>query len=74
MSKKADPRVITIMPEEVVARIDDYRFATRQPSRTAAILTLLEIGLERAGMAKALTDNASRQTKRSRRQTPGDAN
>jgi hypothetical protein len=41
------------MPEEVVARIDDYRFATRQPSRTAAILTLLEIGLERAGMGDA---------------------
>jgi hypothetical protein len=48
------------MPEEMVARIDDYRFATRQPSRTAAILTLLEIGLERAGMAKALTDKASK--------------
>jgi hypothetical protein len=53
MSKATDPRVITIMPEALVARIDDYRFATRQSSRTAAIIELLEMALKQAGYGDA---------------------
>lgn len=39
------PRIITPIPPELLARIEDYRFAERLPSRVAAIRQLIEIGL-----------------------------
>jgi hypothetical protein len=51
MSKKDDPRIIVIMPERIVTAIDDYRYAHRHPSRTAAILMLLEEALAANGIA-----------------------
>jgi hypothetical protein len=38
-------RIITPMPQSLVAAVDDYRFAARVPSRAEAIRRLLEIGL-----------------------------
>ena len=46
MDKPETERVITPMPKPLVARVDDYRFANRVPSRSAAIRELLEAGLE----------------------------
>jgi len=38
-------RVIIPMPDELLNRVDDWRFASRSPSRAAAIRQLLEIAL-----------------------------
>lgn len=45
MSEEKDPRIITPMPQTLVARIDDYRFKHRIPSRAEAIRRLVEKGL-----------------------------
>jgi len=45
MADDKDPRIITPMPQEMVSRIDDYRFANRIPSRAEAIRRLVEKGL-----------------------------
>jgi hypothetical protein len=45
MAKNA-PRIIVVMPEAVLAQVEDVRFKHRLLSRTAAILKLLEIGLQ----------------------------
>jgi hypothetical protein len=46
---KNHPRVITPLPIELLVAIDDFRFATRQPSRVAAIRALLEQALHALG-------------------------
>jgi metal-responsive CopG/Arc/MetJ family transcriptional regulator len=45
MAEPQDTRIITPMPSSLVAKIDDYRFRERLPSRAAAIRTLVEKGL-----------------------------
>lgn len=42
-------RLITPLPPELVAAIDDFRFSERQPSRVAAIRELLAIALRAQG-------------------------
>jgi len=37
-------RLEVLLPEEIVEAIDDYRFATRAPSRAEAVRQLLKIG------------------------------
>lgn len=39
-------RLLTPLPPELVALIDDYRFENRRPSRAAAIRELLGLGLK----------------------------
>ena len=46
MADDDNPRIITPMPKELLASIDDYRFTKRLPSRSAAIRQLIEIGLK----------------------------
>jgi hypothetical protein len=48
--KAASPRILTSLPEDLIKRVDAYRFNSWSPSRTAAIRTLLEIGLRASEM------------------------
>lgn len=45
MADEKDPRIITPMPPELVAQIDDYRFKQRINSRAEAIRQLIQRGL-----------------------------
>jgi metal-responsive CopG/Arc/MetJ family transcriptional regulator len=46
MADEKDPRIITPMPQALVARIDDYRFKHRISSRAEAIRRLIEASLD----------------------------
>jgi len=48
MVDEKDPRIITPIPKALLARIDDYRFEKRLPSRSEAIRQLIEAGLGKA--------------------------
>jgi hypothetical protein len=52
-SERVRTRVITPMPKSLLQAIDDYRFAQRHPSRSAAIRRLIELGLAAAKGAGA---------------------
>ena len=52
MAEEKDPRVITPIPRALLARVDDYRFSERLPSRAEAIRQLIELGLKAAGESK----------------------
>ena len=41
------PRYTVIVDDELLKRIDDFRFENRYPSRSAATLELIRLGLER---------------------------
>jgi metal-responsive CopG/Arc/MetJ family transcriptional regulator len=43
--KEPDPRIIVPMPKKLIAKIDEYRWANRIPSRAEAIRQLIEAGL-----------------------------
>lgn len=40
------PRYTVIVDEELLKEIDDFRFENRYPSRSAATLELIRIGIE----------------------------
>ncbi len=40
------PRYTVIVDEEMLKRIDDFRFENRYPSRSAATIELIRLGLE----------------------------
>lgn len=40
------PRYTVIVDDELLKRIDDFRFENRYPSRSAATLDLIRLGLE----------------------------
>lgn len=40
------PRFTVIVDDELLKRIDDFRFENRYPSRSAATLDLIRLGLE----------------------------
>lgn len=40
------PRYTVIVDEELLKRIDDFRFENRYPSRSAATLDLIRLGME----------------------------
>lgn len=40
------PRYTVIVDEELLKRIDDFRFENRFPSRSAATLELIRLGME----------------------------
>ena len=40
------PRYTIIVDEELLEKIDDFRFENRYPSRSAATLELIRVGLE----------------------------
>ena len=43
------PRFTLIMEEKLLELIDDFRFENRYPSRSAAAIDLLRMGLEQVG-------------------------
>ena len=43
------PRFTLIMDEKLLELIDDFRFENRYPSRSAAAIDLLRMGLEQVG-------------------------
>lgn len=43
------PLITVVMDDELVSRIDDFRYAFRYPSRGAAIRFLIEAGLDAEG-------------------------
>ena len=43
-------RMITPMPTRLLERIDDYRFASRSPTRAAAVRDLLDKALTAVGI------------------------
>ena len=49
------PRYTVIVDEELLKKIDDFRFENRYPSRSAATLELIRLGLEQVekGQEKA---------------------
>jgi hypothetical protein len=49
MGDEKDPRIITPMPTELLAAIDDFRFSERLPSRAEAIRRLIETSLRSLG-------------------------
>src|SRR3954470_13340816 len=65
MADEKDPRIITPIPKPLLARIDDYRFENRLPSRSEAIRRLIEAGL------KAKTDPQRSGTSPGRSSKPG---
>jgi metal-responsive CopG/Arc/MetJ family transcriptional regulator len=47
VKKRQQPERVAIpMPAELIAQIDDYRWANRLPSRAAAIRQLVKLGLK----------------------------
>lgn len=40
------PRYTIVVDDELLKRIDDFRFENRYPSRSAATLELIRLGLE----------------------------
>ena len=43
------PRFTLIMDEKLLELIDDFRFENRSPSRSAAAIDLIRMGLEQVG-------------------------
>lgn len=54
------PRYTVIVDDELLKRIDDFRFENRYPSRSAATLELIRLGLEQLELKKVAesTENA----------------
>lgn len=46
------PRFTIIVDEELLEKIDDFRFENRYPSRSAATIDLIRIGIKQVEQAK----------------------
>ena len=46
MHKRNNPHLNITMPPETLARLDDFRWNNRIPSRSAAIAILIDLGLD----------------------------
>jgi hypothetical protein len=64
MADEKDPRIITPIPKALLARIDDFRFEKRLPSRSEAIRQLIEAGLSKAQPAIPSGSNTPGATKK----------
>lgn len=47
-----NPRTSITIPQEMMDRIDDYRFENKIKSQTKAIINLIELGLQSLGKLK----------------------
>ena len=47
------PRYTVVVDEELLKEIDDFRFENRYPSRSAATLELIRLGIEQLKKEKA---------------------
>ena len=62
------PRYTVIVDEELLEKIDDFRFENRYPSRSAATLELIRLGMdalekERDGQKKPMKKDTKRTKK-----------
>jgi metal-responsive CopG/Arc/MetJ family transcriptional regulator len=55
------PRYTVIVDDELLKKIDDFRFGNRYPSRSAATLDLIKLGIE--VLEKQIRSEASEQQK-----------
>ncbi len=46
IDKSKNTQVLVTMPKELKCEIEDYQYSNRIPSRTAAILELIQKGIE----------------------------
>jgi len=53
------PRYTVIVDNELLKKIDDFRFENRYPSRSAATLELIRLGMEVLEKKTAEADKAS---------------
>lgn len=56
------PRYTVIVDEELLKEIDDFRFENRYPSRSAATLELIRIGIEQLKKEKEATSSNQQPT------------
>jgi metal-responsive CopG/Arc/MetJ family transcriptional regulator len=54
------PRYTVIVDEELLKRIDDFRFENRYPSRSAATLELIRLGMEQLEKEQAEAKKAQK--------------
>lgn len=54
------PRYTVIVDDELLKRIDDFRFENRYPSRSAATLELIRLGMEALEKKQAKTKRAQK--------------
>ena len=47
------PRFTIVVDEELLRRIDDFRFENRYPSRSAAVIELIRVGIENVEKKKS---------------------
>jgi len=51
------PRYTVTVDEELLKKIDDFRFENRYPSRSAATLELIRLGMEALKEQKVIKEN-----------------
>lgn len=51
------PRFTVIVDDELLTKIDDFRFENRYPSRSAAALELIRLGLEALNQQQNQSDS-----------------
>lgn len=56
------PRYTIIVDEELLKEIDDFRFENRYPSRSAATLELIRIGIEQLKKEKEASSSNQEHT------------
>lgn len=56
------PRYTVIVDEELLKEIDDFRFENRYPSRSAATLELIRIGIEQLKKEKEASSSNQEHT------------
>ena len=56
------PRYTVIVDEELLKEIDDFRFENRYPSRSAATLELIRIGIEQLKKEKEAASSNQQRT------------
>ena len=54
------PRYTVIVDEELLKEIDDFRFENRYPSRSAATLDLIKLGMEQLKKEQAEAKKAQK--------------
>lgn len=57
------PRYTVIVDEEMLKKIDDYRFENRFPSRSAATIELIKLGMEQLEKEQAQSKKRNRTLK-----------
>ncbi len=57
------PRYTVIVDEQLLKEIDDFRFENRYPSRSAATLDLIKLGMKQLEEEKKINNRSSKKNK-----------